>query len=98
MKLTPILDRVILKEIKTEEKKTKNGIILPTSVKETPCEGKIVAVNTEYKDENGNKIELKKGDFVLYPSFSAMEFFYDEQKLFIIKATDILCKIDKEEK
>ena len=53
MKITPILDRVILREIKTKEKKTKSGIILPSSVKETPCEGKIVAINADYKDENG---------------------------------------------
>ena len=45
MKITPILDRVILKEIKTKEKKTKSGIILPTSVKEAPCEAKIIAIN-----------------------------------------------------
>ena len=97
MKITPILDRVILKEIKTKEKKTKSGIILPSSVKETPCEGKIVAINADYKDENGNISELKKGDLVLYPSFSAMEFFYDDQTLYVIKISDILCKIEKED-
>ena len=97
MKLTPIYDRVILKENKTKEKKTKSGIILPTSVKETPCEGKVVAVNPDYKDENGNSTQLKKGDIVLYPSYSAMEFYFEDQTYVIIKESDILCKLDKEE-
>ena len=98
MKITPILDRVILKEIKTKEKKTKSGIILPTSVKEAPCEGKIVAVNAGYKDENGNQTELKKGDIVLYPAYSAMEFYYEDEVYVVIKESDILCKIVKEDK
>ena len=98
MKISPILDRVILKEIKTKEKKTKSGIILPTSVKEAPCEGKIVAVNKDYTDENGNKTQLKQGDIVLYPAYSAMEFYYDEEVYVVIKESDILCKILKEDK
>lgn len=98
MKITPILDRVILKEIKAKEKKTKSGIILPTSVKETPCEAKVIAVNTDYKDENGNQMQLKKGDIVLYPSYSAMEFYCDDEAYIVIKESDILCKIEKENK
>ena len=44
MKLIPLFDKIIVKEIKPKENKTKSGIILPTSVKEQPVEAKVVAI------------------------------------------------------
>ena len=98
MKLKPIYDRLILKEIKKKENKTKSGIILPTSVKEMPCEGKVIAVNNDYQNENKNRAGLKKGDIVLYPSYSAMEFYFEDETYVVLKEEDILCKLEKEEK
>ena len=98
MKIKPIYDRLILKEIKKKENKTKSGIILPSSVKEMPCEGKVVAVDNEYQDDKKTRAGLKKGDIVLYPSYSAMEFCFDGDTYVVIKEEDILCKLEKEEK
>ena len=77
MKLKPIYDRIILKEIKKKENKTKSGIILPASVKEMPCEGKIIAIDNDFQNDKQVRAGLKKGDIVLYPSYSAMEFYFE---------------------
>ncbi len=96
MKIKPIFDRVIIKEIKNKETKTKSGIILPNSVKEMPNQGKIIAINPNTKDENGVSSGLKKGDIVLYPNYSAIEFTFEDEIYVVIKEEDILCKIEKE--
>ena len=98
MKIIPIYDRIILKEIKKKENKTKSGIILPSSVKEMPCEGKIIAINNDYKEDNKDRANLKKGDIVLYPNYSAMEFYFEDETYVVIKEDDILCKLEKEDK
>ena len=43
MKLVPLLDRVVIKQLEAEEK-TKSGIILASSAQEKPQEAEIVAV------------------------------------------------------
>ena len=43
MKLVPLADRVVLKQLEAEEK-TKGGIILPESGKEKPQQAEVVAV------------------------------------------------------
>lgn len=98
MKLKPIYDRIILKEIKKKENKTKSGIILPASVKEMPCEGKIIAIDNDFQNDKQVRAGLKKGDIVLYPSYSAMEFYFEDETYVVIKEEDILCKLEKEEK
>lgn len=98
MKLKPIFDRLIVKEIKPKENKTKSGIILPNSVKEAPNQGKVIAINTDNCDENGIKSGIKKGDIVLYPSYSALEFCFEDEIYSILKQSDVLCKIEKEDK
>lgn len=100
MKFEPIFNRVIVKENKRKENKTKSGILLPDSVKETPCEAVVVAVCNKRKDKNCScdniESEIKVGDTILYPSYSAMEFYFDDQNYSIIKDEDILCKLIKD--
>ena len=50
MKIRPLHDRVIVKRLE-EKEKTKGGIIIPDSAKETPAEGKVVAVGPGKKED-----------------------------------------------
>ena len=48
MKLVPLLDRVVIKQLEAEEK-TKSGIILASSAQEKPQEAEVVAVGPARK-------------------------------------------------
>ena len=69
MKLKPIGERVVLKQIERSEERTKKGIYLPKP--EDKKEGIVVEVGT-LKD--GQSIPLQKGDKVLYGGYSSDEF------------------------
>lgn len=93
MNLQPLFDKIIVKEIKQKENKTKSGIILPASVKEQPAEAKVVAVGLGGKlDGNQIEMQIKEGDIVLFHKYSASEFCYDNEQYFIIRQIDLLCK------
>lgn len=94
MKIKPMFDRVIAKEIE-KEKTTKSGIFIPTSASEKPITAKIVAVG-EGGMVDGNEIKMivKEGDEVIINKFSTSEFVLDEEKFIIFRQEDILAKID----
>ena len=87
----PLGDRVLLQPIEADEVK-KGGIIIPDTAKEKPQEGKIVAVGTGKRDENGKIVpmEVKKGDRVLYGKYSGTEIKVDDKNYLIMREDDIL--------
>ena len=93
-KLNPLADRVVVRPL--EEKGTKKGgIIIPDTAKEKPQEGTIVAVGPGKVAENGEriKLEVKKGDHVLYSKYAGTEVTIDGEELLIVKESDILATI-----
>ena len=52
MKFKPLHDRVLIEVLDSEEK-TAGGIIIPDTAKEKPQEGKVVALGTGAKTEDG---------------------------------------------
>jgi len=95
MKIRPLQDRVIVKRI-AEEEKTKGGIIIPDTAKEKPQEGKVVALGTGKRDEDGKLIpfEVKKGDRVLISKYGGTEIKIDGKDYLIMREDDILGVID----
>jgi chaperonin GroES len=91
MKIRPLGERVVLKQIQAEEK-TKSGIYLPESADEKK-QGEVIEVGT-LKD--GSMIPLVKGDKVLYGGYSNEEFEMNGDKLLVIDYKDILAKIEQE--
>jgi chaperonin GroES len=91
MKVKPLGDRVVIQASEGQEK-TKGGIVLPDTAKEKPQEGKIVAVGTGKKTEDGKIIPLsvKVGDKVLYGKYSGTEITVDGEEYLIVKEEDIL--------
>ena len=53
MKFRPLHDRVLIEVLDSEEK-TSGGIIIPDTAKEKPQEGKVVAIGSGTRTEDGN--------------------------------------------
>ena len=90
MKIIPIGERVVLRQMKGIEEKTKSGIYLPKS--EDKKEGVIVEVGT-FKD--GKSLPLNKGDKVLYGGYSSEDFEVNGEKHLIIEFKDIVAKVEE---
>ena len=90
MKLVPLGDRVVIKQLVAEEK-TKSGIILPDNAKEKPQEAEVVAVGPG-GTVNGKEIvmQVKKGDKVIYSKYAGTEFKMDGEEYIIVRQDDIL--------
>jgi chaperonin GroES len=93
IKLKPLADRVVVKQM-TEEEVTKGGIILPDTAKEKPQRGEIVAVGPGRMDDEGKRLpmDVKKGDKVLYAKYAGTEIKLDDEEYLILREGDILAK------
>jgi len=94
MKLVPLFDRVVLKQI-TAEETTKSGIVLPGEAnKEKPGQGEVIAVGPGgMVDGKEIKMEVKVKDRVLYSKYSGTEVELDDVKYVVVKQNDILAVI-----
>ena len=92
-KLKPLADRLVVKPIEREEV-TKGGIVLPDTVKEKPQEGEVLAVGQGRLSEDGKRIpmDVKVGDIVIYARYGGTEVKVDDDKLMILRESDILAK------
>ena len=93
MKLVPLGDRVVLKQLVAEET-TKSGIVLPGQSKEKPQQAEVVAVGTGgVVDGKEVKMEVKVGDQVIYSKYAGTEVKLDEEELIVVRQNDILAVI-----
>ncbi len=90
MKLTPLNDRVVLKQLVAEET-TKSGIVIPGQNKEKPQQAEVVAVGPGTEDV---KMQVKVGDKVIYSKYSGTEVKLDSEEYIICKQDDILAVIE----
>jgi chaperonin GroES len=91
MKIRPLHDRILLKRVE-EEEKTKGGIIIPESAKETPAEGVIVAVGPGKKDDQGKVIPMgvKVGDHVIFRKYAGDDIKLEGEERIILSEEDII--------
>ncbi|MBI2604472.1 MAG: co-chaperone GroES [Deltaproteobacteria bacterium] len=91
MSVTPLHDRILVKRI-SEEEKTKGGIIIPDTAKEKPAEGKVMAIGSGRRTDDGKIIalEVKKGDRILFGKYSGTEIKMDGDELLIMREDDVL--------
>lgn len=93
MKLVPLGDRVVLKQLVAEET-TKSGIVLPGQSKEKPQQAEVVAVGPGgVVDGKEVKMEVKVGDHVIFSKYAGTEVKLDEDEYIIVKQNDILAVI-----
>ncbi len=87
--ITPLADRVIIKQAEAETT-TASGIIIPDTAQEKPQKGKVIAVGKGTKE---NPITVKAGDTVLYGKYAGTELKYEQEDYLIMKESDILAII-----
>ena len=91
MNFRPLHDRVLVQREESEEK-TAGGIIIPDTAKEKPMQGKIIAVGSGSRDEQGNvtPLDVKAGDTVLFGKWSGTKIKLDGTDYLIMKESDIM--------
>lgn len=93
MRLEPLGDRVVLKQLVAEET-TKSGIVLPGQSKEKPQQAEVVAVGPGGMVE-GKEITMTVavGDQVIYSKYAGTDVELDGEEYIILKQSDILAII-----
>ena len=96
MKLRPLDDGVVLKQLDAEGKSS-GGIILPETAKEKPQIGKVVAVGPGKVLDNGkqSKLTVKKNDEVIYGKYAGNEVELDGEKYVILRESEILGIVER---
>ncbi len=95
MKLVPLGDRVVLKQLAAEET-TKSGIVLPGQNKEKPQQAEVIAVGPGgVVDGKEIKMEVKAGDQVVYSKYAGSEVKLEEEEYIIVRQSDILAVISQ---
>ena len=94
MKLVPLFDRVVLKQLVAEET-TKSGIVLPGQAKEKPQQAEVIAVGPGgVVDGKEVVMHVKVGDQVIFSKYSGTEVKTDNEEYIIVKQNDILAVIE----
>lgn len=94
MKLVPLFDRVVLKQLIAEET-TKSGIVLPGQAKEKPQQAEVISAGPGgMVDGKEVTMQVKPGDKVIYSKYSGTEVEVDGEKYVIVKQNDILAVIE----
>jgi chaperonin GroES len=95
MKIQPLGDRMLVERVEEGEVK-RGGIIIPDTAKEKPQEGKVIAVGTGKRGDDGKKIPLdvKAGDKILFGKYSGSDVKLDEKEYLILREDDVLAILD----
>jgi len=94
MKLSPLTDRVVLKQLEAEET-TKSGIILTASAQEKPQEAEVIAVGPGgIVDGKEVVIQVKVGKEVIYLKYGGKEGKLEGQEYIIVRQNDILAVVE----
>ena len=94
MKVLPLGDRVVIKNVETNEV-SKGGIILAGAAKEKPQMAEVVAVgpggNVDGKEVT---MHVKVGEKVIYSKYAGTEVKLDGEELIIVRQSDILAVVE----
>ena len=94
MKLVPLGDRVVLKQLVAEET-TKSGIVLPGQAQEKPQQAEVIAVGPGgMVDGKEVTMQVKVGDKVIYSKYAGNEVKLEDEEYIIVKQNDILAVVE----
>ena len=92
MKLVPLGDKIVLKQLEAEEK---SGIVLPGQAKEKPQEAEVIAVGPGgVVDGKEVVMQVKVGDKVIYSKYAGTDVELEGEKYIIVKQNDILAIVE----
>ena len=93
MKLAPLGDRVVLKQLEAEET-TKSGIVLPGNAQEKPEQAEIIAVGPGgIVDGKEVEMQVAVGDKVIYSKYAGTEVKLDGEEFIVVRQNDIVAKV-----
>ena len=94
MTITPLGDRVVIKNVEAEET-TKSGIILTAAAKEKPQMAEVLAVGPGgMVDGKEVKMQVSVGQKVIYSKYAGTEVKLDGQEVIIVRQNDILAVVE----
>ena len=94
MKLVPLGDRVVLKQLEAEET-TKSGIVLPGQAQEKPQQAEVIAVGPGgMVDGKEVTMQVKPGDKVIYSKYAGNEVKLEGEEFIIVRQNDILAVVE----
>ena len=94
MKLVPLGDRVVLKQLEAEET-TKSGIILASAAQEKPQEAMVIAVGPGgIVDGKEITMQVKEGQKVIYSKYAGTEVKLEGEEYIIVRQNDILAVVE----
>ena len=94
MKIKPLGDRVVIKNLEVEET-TRGGIILTNSAKEKPVMAEVLAVGPG-GNVDGKEITMhvSVGEKVIYSKYAGTEVKLDGEEYIIVRQSDILAVVE----
>jgi chaperonin GroES len=94
MNVKPLGDRVVIKNIETEET-TKGGILLTSASKEKPQMAEVIAVGPGgMVDGKEITMHVKPGQKVIYSKYAGTEVKLDGDEIIIVRQSDILATVE----
>jgi len=95
MKIRPLADKVLVERLEAETV-TAGGIVLPDTAKEKPQRGKVVSTGKGKMLDDGTikKMQVKKGDMVLFHSYAGTEVKISGKEYLIMDESNIMAVIE----
>jgi chaperonin GroES len=95
VKVKPLGDKVLLRRLEVAER-SKGGIVIPDTAKEKAREGRVVAVGTGRRLDDGKTVpfQVKKGDRVVFSSYAGTEIKLEGEDFVIMGEEDVLAVLE----
>ena len=93
MKLSPLGDKVVLKQLEAEE--TTAGIVLPGNAQEKPQQAEVIAVGPGgVVDGKEVKMQVSVGDKVIYSKYAGTEVKLGDEEFIVVRQNDIVAIVE----
>lgn len=94
MKLVPLGNKVVLKQLEAEET-TKSGIVLPGQAQEKPQQAEVIAVGPGgVVDGKEVTMQVKVGDKVIYSKYAGTDVKLGDEEFIVVKQNDIVAIVE----
>ena len=94
MKLVPLGDKVVLKQLEAEET-TKSGIVLPGLAQEKPQQAEVIAVGPGGTVDGKEVVmQVKVGDKVIYSKYAGTDVKLGDDEYVVVKQNDIVAIVE----
>lgn len=97
MKIKPLSSNIVVEQLKVEEKNKGKILLLQSTEKDGPQQGKVIAVGPGKRNSQGKAIpmEIKKGDIILFSKYASHEIKIGDKNCLVLKEEDVLGIIEE---